>query len=170
MPGTVDTLEEKHTLSHKHKLRQTHTHTLNAIPNLRTQKQTPAIRDSPQSPQKTAHREATVTHSQQSTAPSEPEAQLPDSARPKCGPSLLAQNQSGFSVGQFKRLMREREGRRWGSRGGGNAKSGSGGPQPPAEETLSTHWVLTTPGPSTVLSQESEVPPQPALTASCPPP
>lgn len=125
-------------LPHKHKLRQTHTHRLNAIPNLRTQKQTPAIRDSPQSPQKPAHREATVTPSQQSTAPGEPEAQLPDSAGPRCGPSLPAQNQSGFSVGQFKRLLREREGRRWGSGGGGNAKSGWGGPQPPAEERQHT--------------------------------
>lgn len=70
----------------------------------------------------------------------------------------------------YKRLLREREGRRWGSRGGGNAKSGWGGPQPPAEERQHTLGFITTPGPSTVLSQESEVPPQPTLTASCPPP
>ena len=92
----------------------------------------------PRSPRGQPTEKPTVTHSQQSTATSEPEDQLTDSARPRCGTSLLAQNQSGFSVSQFKRLMREREGRRWGSRGGGNAKSGWRGPQPPAEERQHT--------------------------------
>lgn len=138
---------------------QTHTHTQGLNPTNPTppQRNTHHPQTSPRAPtpfrlQRTAPQEPTTTHGR---------TQLPvslDAARPRCGPTPLAQNQFCFSPGQFNRLIRGRGKQTWWR--GENPSLAAAGRE-------GTQWVLSPRAKHVIIPRISGAPAL-AFTASAP--